>query len=227
MKKIAVIPVKSKSSRVVNKNFKEFFNGKSLLDIKLEQCIQSKVFDCIYISSDDKNCEEIAHKYGVKFLLRDIKYCLDETPWNEVLVSILNQTDNSSDDDLIAWIPVTTPLFSDFSGAFERLETNKHVNDSLMTVTEHKHYMLNSDFIPCNFQFGVWASYSQLIKPYYQMNCALWIAPKDKMIRNRFQTGDSPFFMVTPLLVSIDIDEPEEFELAQLLYEKNYEHKDQ
>ncbi len=83
--------------------------------------------------------------------------------------------------------------------------------------------MLNNDFIPCNFHFGVWASYSQLIKPYYQMNCALWIAPKEKMIRNRFQTGDNPYFMVTPMLDSIDIDEPEEFELAQILFKKKYE----
>lgn len=43
------------------------------------------------------------------------------------------------------------------------------------------------------------------------------------MIRNRFQTGDNPYFMVTPMLDSIDIDEPEEFELAQILFKKKYE----
>ena len=179
-------------------------------------------FDDIYVSSDSSDCSEIVSKYGVKFIERDIKYCIDETPWSEVLIAILEQTD-AEPEDLVAWIPVTTPLFSDYSGALSLLLENSKTHDSLMTVTQHKHYMLNSDFIPCNFQFGVWASYSQLIKPYYQMNCALWIAPKGKMIRNRFQTGDSPYFMVTPMLDSIDIDEPEEFELAQILFKRKYE----
>lgn len=219
MKKIAIIPVKKNSGRVKNKNFKEFYCGKSLLEIKIEQCIQSNCFDDIYISSDNLEAKSISERYGIKFIARDKKYCLDETPWNEVLINIINQT-NCDDNDLIFWIPVTTPLFSRFNDALMILESNQN-HDSLMTVTKLKHYMLNSDFIPCNFQFGVWASYSQLIKPYYQMNCALWIAPKKKMISNRFQIGDVPFFMETKQLESIDIDEPEEFQLAQLLYEKN------
>lgn len=222
MKKIAIIPAKSSSSRVKNKNFRPFHNEKSLLEIKIEQCIDSAAFDEIYISSDSHDCAKIADKHGATFIHRDSKYCLDSTPWSEVLVSILEQT-NTDNNDLISWVPVTTPLFSDYSSALSLLLENNHTHDSLMTVTQHKHYMLNSDFIPCNFQFGVWASYSQLIKPYYQMNCALWIAPKGKMIRNRFQTGDAPYFMVTPMLDSIDIDEPEEFELAQILFKRKYE----
>ncbi|WP_429147728.1 cytidylyltransferase domain-containing protein [Aeromonas rivipollensis] len=222
MKKIAIIPAKSSSSRVNNKNFRPFHGDKSLLEIKIEQCISSMAFDDIYVSSDSTDCSEIASKYGVRFIERDIKYCIDDTPWSEVLIAILEQTD-AAPEDLVAWVPVTTPLFSDYSGALSLLLENSHTHDSLMTVTQHKHYMLNSDFIPCNFQFGVWASYSQLIKPYYQMNCALWMAPKGKMIRNRFQTGDAPYFMVTPMLDSIDIDEPEEFELAQILFKRKYE----
>lgn len=41
MKKIAIIPAKSNSSRIENKNFRPFYNGKSLLEIKVEQCIGS------------------------------------------------------------------------------------------------------------------------------------------------------------------------------------------
>ena len=221
MKKIAVIPVKKKSGRVPNKNFKSFFNDKSLLEIKIEQCLESNCFDSIYISSDSKDAKIIAEKYGVEFIQRDDIFCRDETPWSEVLINIIQQTD-SQDNDLIFWVPVTTPLFHRYQEALNLLESH-HNHDSLMTVTKLKHYMLNSDFIPCNFQFGVWASYSQLIKPYYQMNCALWVATKSKMVMNRFQTGDNPLFMETAQLESIDIDEPEEFELAKMLFEKNYD----
>ena len=216
---VAVIPAKSNSSRVPNKNFREFHSGKSLLEIKIQQCIESDIFEEIYVSSDTLEAKSIAEKYGVAFVERDSKYCKDETPWNEVLTAVLNQIPVDG-ETFIAWSPLTSPLFRKYSEAVEVLGNNERF-DSLMTVTELKHYFLNSDKLPMNFQYGVWASYSQKTRPIYQMNCALWLAKKKSMIQNRFQIGDKPFYMETSITDGIDIDTMEEFELAQYLYEKH------
>lgn len=217
---IAVVPAKGFSGRVENKNFRSFYGGRALLDIKIEQCKKSGVFDAIYISSDDARADIIAQQHNVNFVLRDEKLCLDETPWSEVLCGILNKIPES-DDALVAWCPPTSPIFTRYAEAVKFL-SEQSLHDSLMTVTPLKHYFLGADFIPLNFQFGVWASYSQKLKPIYQMNCALWLAPKGKMLANRFQTGDSPFFMELTATEGVDIDTMEEFELAQWYYEREF-----
>lgn len=215
---IAVIPAKALSSRVPNKNFREFHGGKSLLEIKIQQCIDSGVFDDVYVSSDSDEAQKLAERVGAKFIRREGRFCIDETPWNEVLIGVLQQipVDNQT---YIGWCPPTTPLFAKFDDAMSMIETDPEI-DSVMTVTRLQHYFLNSDHLPLNFQYGVWASYSQKLKPIFQMNCALWLAKKGAMIQNRFQLGDCPGHLETSMIEGIDIDTHEEFEIASMLYER-------
>ena len=67
MKTVALVPVKSISERVKSKNFRDFFNGKSLFDILLDKLIKSNVFDEIYISSNSLEAKEKATSLGLKF----------------------------------------------------------------------------------------------------------------------------------------------------------------
>jgi CMP-N-acetylneuraminic acid synthetase len=219
MRFVAIIPAKSNSSRVPSKNFREFYGRQSLLDIKIEQCKMAQVFDAIYVSSESDRAEAIAGQHDVEFVRRDERLCQDSTPWSEVLTGILDSVP-VDDSTLIAWSPVTSPVFCRYRSALEFLRGSS--GDSLMTVTKIQHYLLNADFLPLNFQFGVWASYSQGLKPVYQMNCALWLATKEKMLRNRFQTGDNPVFFELPVEEGIDIDTVEEFELAQYFYARRF-----
>lgn len=215
---VAVIPAKGHSSRVPKKNFRSFHGEASLLDIKIQQCKASGAFDAIYVSSDAEHGRAVAESHGVEFLLRDPRLCLDETPWSEVLTGVLHQLPED-DEVLVAWCPPTSPLFSRYGEAIQALREQTN-HDSLMTVTKFQHYFLGPDLLPLNFQFGVWASFSQKLRPLYQMNCALWLAPKRLMLANRFQTGDRPFFMETSMFDGVDIDTMEEFELAQMLFAK-------
>lgn len=213
---IAVIPAKARSTRVPKKNFRNFYCGDSLLEIKVKQCLMSGCFDDVYVSSDTDEAKELVEPLGAQFLKRAPELCLDDTPWSAVLLGVLDQVP-VSDDVYVAWTPLTSPLFNDYRGAINMLEESP-TNDSVMTVTKMQHFFLNSDHIPLNFQYGVWASYTQAIKPLYQMNCALWLATKGSIIQNRFQVGDRPLYFETSMTAGIDIDTMEEFEFAQLLY---------
>ena len=57
MKIVAVIPVKHTSERVKSKNFRPFYDGKSLLDIKIEQLMNTTNISDIYISSDSPDAK--------------------------------------------------------------------------------------------------------------------------------------------------------------------------
>ena len=63
-----IIPVRKNSKRLKNKNFINFFNQKSLLEIKIEQLKKIKYIDRIVISSDSLKAQKIAKKYKVFFI---------------------------------------------------------------------------------------------------------------------------------------------------------------
>ena len=60
---VAIIPIRKNSQRIKNKNFRKFFNNKSLLEIKIEQLKKVKLIDKIVVSSDSKKAEQISRKY--------------------------------------------------------------------------------------------------------------------------------------------------------------------
>jgi N-acylneuraminate cytidylyltransferase len=213
---VALIPVKSNSSRVPNKNFRNFYSYKSLLEIKIEQCLKSGIFDTVFVSSDSEEAEIISNNCGAVFLKREMRLCMDKTPWNEVLEGILTSVPVEN-KIFIAWCPVTSPLFSRFDEMVEKLYANVE-NDSIFTITPFKHYFLNADYIPINHQWGPWHAYSQGMRPLYQMNLACLIAKKETMIRNQYQIGNKPIFFETSMIEGLDIDTMEEFELTQILY---------
>lgn len=218
MRTIAVIPAKGYSSRVPEKNFRPFYQGKSLLEIKIAQCQQSGAFDAIYISSDDERAAEIAKKHSVTFVLRDTKLCQDSTPWYEVLQGVLDSL--PEDDDVwVAWCPVTSPLFCRYGEVMQSLQgkLEEGVN-SVATVTPLKHYYLNDHFIPLNHRWGVWHAYSQAIPPIHQLNLACIVSQKKEMKFCQYQIGSRPAFFPTEVWEGLDIDTMEEFELAQWYY---------
>jgi CMP-N-acetylneuraminic acid synthetase len=213
---VAVIAVKTNSTRVPNKNFRAFYNQQSLLEVKIHQCKSSGAFDGVYISSNSSQARDIAERLGCNFLLRDERLCQDETPWGQVLEGILNSVPVDG-ETYVAWCPVTSPLFGRYKDVISQLESDS-VHDSLVTVTPVNHYFLNADHIPINHQWGAWHSYSQGMRPLYQMNLACIVAQKNTMIRNQYLIGNRPSFLNTSAVEGIDIDTLDEFEIAALLY---------
>ena len=217
MKKIyAVIPAKESSGRLPSKNFIDFYDGRSLLEVKIDQCLASKMFDEIFISSDSDQAKKIAKRAGVEFLHRETKYCIDETPWSDVIRSIVRNIP-VSDEDFIQWTHVTNPLFHRFQDVFLHLSAHDE-SDSVTTVTAYRHFMLNSDYIPINHVWGPWHAASQNIKPVYQMNLACSLATKKTMVDNGYIIGTKPKFYEISLFEGLDIDTLEEFEIAKQLY---------
>ncbi|WP_172961183.1 cytidylyltransferase domain-containing protein [Asticcacaulis excentricus] len=212
----AIIPVKEKSNRIKRKNFIDFYKGLSLLEIKIQQCISSGVFSDVFVSSDAEEAELISKKYNIKFIKRDPYFCDPLTPWGEVIKGVALSVP-AEDDAFLMWLHVTNPLFKNFNGLIEALKNNPGY-DSCSTVTEHHHFMLNSDYLPINHKWGPWHTYTQGTKPVYQLNLAASLIRKRTMAENRYILGDMPYFHSISFTEGLDIDTHEEFLIAQLLY---------
>ena len=222
MRFIAVVPAKGHSGRVANKNFRPFYRDRSLLEIKLEQCIASGAFDQVYVSSDDEKARQYAERAGVTFVHRDPHLCLDSTPWNEVLTGILDSLPEA-EDTWIAWCPVTSPLFRRYAELLETLRQRiSEGYNSIATVTPLRHYYLDDRYLPLNHQWGVWHAYSQKIHPIYQLNLACISSQKSEMKRCFYQIGSRPAFFHTEIWEGLDIDTMEEFELAQWYFKRYF-----
>ena len=222
MRIVAVIPAKGYSSRLPEKNFRPFYQGRSLLEIKIEQCLASRVFDAVYVSSDAEPARRIAETMGTSFVLRDSRLCRDDTPWYEVLTGILNSLPEA-EDAWIAWCPVTSPLFRRYAELLEVLQKQLDAGlNSIATLTPLKHYYLDDRYLPINHQWGPWAAYSQRLPLIYQLNMACHVAQKKEMKLCGFHLGSRPTFFHTETWEGLDIDTLEEFELAQWYYERYF-----
>lgn len=73
---IAVIPAKSDSKRLPNKNM-QLLDGKPLLWHSIEYAKRSKLIDEIYVSTDSKTIADYAIENGVKVIMRDERLCGD------------------------------------------------------------------------------------------------------------------------------------------------------
>ena len=82
---IAIIPAKSYSRRLKNKNIK-LFNRKPIIVYPLIEAIKSKCFDKIFISTDSKKIRDISIKFGADYYkLRNKKYVKNYITINELM----------------------------------------------------------------------------------------------------------------------------------------------
>ena len=209
-----VIPLKTNSDRVPNKNLRPFVDGKSLFDIKAEQLL--KVFDPadVYISCENPEVKSIVNKYGFNFMLRDIKLTPNSAPWSDVIRDAVNAVDDTSD---IMWVQVTQPLFDEFEKVLGTWHENYDKCDSLAVVQKIRHHILNEHGMPVNFNFGYWHKISQDLPSYYVVTWACFCMKREMLKQCYYNIGKNPYLYETKKLL-VDIDELQDFEAASLLY---------
>ena len=69
---IAIIPARSGSTRIKNKNIK-IFNKKPLIVWTIEAALRSKLIDDVYVTSENDNILRISKKYFAKTIKRPKK----------------------------------------------------------------------------------------------------------------------------------------------------------
>ena len=89
MKNIAIIPARSGSKGLKDKNIR-LLNGKPLLAYTIEAALKSKCYDTVMVSTDSKKYAKIAKEYGaeVPFLRGDENSKDNASPW-EVVKEVL------------------------------------------------------------------------------------------------------------------------------------------
>lgn len=120
MDNICFIPARNSSTRFKNKNI-SIFKDSNLVTRTIKQAIDSKVFDRIVLSSNDKEILEMGKPYDIELHLRDDKFDQIIGVMQEAIPNL--QIEN---DDTIGLLLVTCPLreVKDIQNAYEIFMSN-------------------------------------------------------------------------------------------------------
>ena len=92
---ICIIPARSGSKRIKNKNIKRF-GGKPIISYAIRLAITSGLFKRIVVSTDSNRIAKIAKKYGAEVpFLRSKKLADDFTTLPEVLIDCIKKISSS------------------------------------------------------------------------------------------------------------------------------------
>lgn len=76
---VALIPAKSQSKRIPNKNI-VLLNGHPLIAYSICSALDSKIFDRVIVSTDSKDYAWVAEKYGAEVIIRPPEYATEFSP---------------------------------------------------------------------------------------------------------------------------------------------------
>ena len=212
---VALIPVREGSQRVKGKNFIPFYEGESLLEIKINALKKADCFDHIYVSSDSERARNLAKDNGVEFLLRAKKMCQADVIWSNVVEHIMETIPGNP---LVSWALATSPMFYNHKGTVDKFLEVQGKYDSLVAVEKKKTFFLNGHGRGVNFNPGHWHPYSQQLEPWYEITGACYIGRKSDMQSWKYWFGINPYLFEIKSAESVDIDSEDDFRYAQLLY---------
>ncbi len=217
-----IIPAKQNSTRVINKNWRNFHHGKNLVEIKIEQLLKSVPASDIFLSTDYKDFEKTATNYGIHFIPRNPVLASDDTPWADAFSGMIGELPLQDHED-IAWVEVINPLFDAYDDLFKKWQEIKHTHDSLVLTSQCTKFLLKSNGQPLNFMCGKWHQMSQNMEPLFAWD-SVCIMNKKNMMYFGYPIGKTPYLYShgdTP----VDIDSMQDFEMAQLLYIRKFDNE--
>lgn len=211
MKIVAIVPMKLNNRRLPQKNTKRFTNGKPLCSYILSTLLEIDKIDEVYVYCSNPEIKEfIPNK--VKFLQRSESLDKDTTSMTEVLTCFTKEVPA----DIYVMTHTTAPFISKesiqkglesvVSGKYDSSFAAKKLQDFLWMEGKPFNYTL--DNIPR----------TQDLQPIYEETSGFYIYTHDVMTELHRRIGENPFIIEIGEIESIDIDEAEDFIIADAVY---------
>ncbi|WP_321413330.1 acylneuraminate cytidylyltransferase family protein [uncultured Desulfobacter sp.] len=214
---VALLPIKANSQRVKGKNFKPL-HGKPLFRWILDTLLAIEDVDRVVINTDAR---EILAGNGLtdsdRVMIRDRKpeLCGDNVSMNLILADDVA----GLDADCYLMTHATNPFLSTdtiLEGLRmfkEKIQTGEA--DSVFTVNKIQTRFYREDCSAVNHDPDNLIQ-TQDLEPWYEENSNLYLFTKESFTATNARIGKKPAMLISPKFESIDIDEPEDWEFAQI-----------
>ena len=223
--RIAVIPARGGSKRIPRKNIK-LFCGKPMIAWSIEVAVKSECFDRIIVSTDDIEIADIARQYGAETpFLRPASISGDRIGTNPVIAHTIKYfQEEKLLIDLVCCISATAPFIQADDLRYSLLNIKADDTNYCFSVTSYPFPIQRSIRITkenrCEmFQPEMFNKRSQDLEDAYHDAGQFYWGKVKAWIKNKsiFSSESIPY--VLPRFRVQDIDKPEDWERAELMYE--------
>lgn len=209
MKRVAFVPIRLNSQRVVGKNLRDL-GGRPMMTYLLGSLAAASNIDEVYVYCSNREVEQYLPE-GVKFLLRDKQLDSDTTIGAEIYEAFTAEIDA----DIYILAHATSPFIhtSTIEQAVAAVESGEYDSafsaERIQTFTWWQGKPLNYalDNIPR----------TQDLEPVYVETSAFFIFQRNIWKQQHRRIGNKPYVAVTDRIESIDIDNPDDFTLAEAI----------
>lgn len=214
---IALLPLKAHSERVPRKNFRPL-DGVPLTCRMLTALLAVPEVDLVVINTDArKELAEIGVVDDDRILIKDRppQLCGDLVSMNRIIADDLAANPASR----YLMTHTTNPLISPrtLASALRAHEDALKIgHDSLFSVSRVQTRFYREDGSPVNHDPGNLVR-TQDLEPWFEENSCLYVFDGASFARTGARIGARPYMFETPRMESVDIDDPEDWLLAEAL----------
>lgn len=219
-KPICIIPARGGSKRIPRKNIAQF-NGKPLIAWSIETALKSDLFSQVIVSTEDEEIANTARTFGAKTpFIRDASIADDHTTTADVLLDAL---DRLTPAETACCLYPTAPMVTaeDLIAANEKLISENA--DAVISVTDYDFHPLRAFETTGNntlkFKWPENAlTRSQDLPELTHDAGAFYFFNVNAFREQRALVMQNTLAIQLPRSRAVDIDTPEDFEIAELLH---------
>lgn len=216
MSLVALLPMKAHSERVPSKNFRTFA-GKPLYRWMLDTLLDIPTITKVVINTDARHMldiSDIPHNERVFVRDRKAELCGDFVSMNLVIDDDIKNVHAES----YLMSHTTNPLLKSDTVTRAIMTFQKgqatHAKDSLFTVTKHQTRFYKADGSAINHDPNHLLR-TQDLEPWFEENSNLYLFTKESFSRTNARIGRNPILFETPKSESFDIDDMEDWDIAE------------
>jgi len=214
MKVVAFVPIKLNNQRTPGKNIKRFDDGTALITVFLKTLVKVNGLDEVYVFCSNDAIKEYLVP-GVKYLKRP-EYLDTQAATPQ---DIISEFMKCVEADIYAVCHCTSPFVSKehFEECINAVKSEEF--DSSFTAEKLQHLMWTDKNEPLNFD-PTNVPRTQDLPVYYNEVSAAYVFEKEVFEKYKRRIGIKPHITEVSGVECVDIDYPEDFEIANAIYMK-------
>ena len=211
MKIVAIVPMKLNNRRLPQKNTKSFTNGEPLCKYILNTLKEVSEISEIYVYCSNPDIKDYLPE-GVKYLKRSETLDQDNTSMSEVLQEFAKEVSA----DIYVMTHTTAPFISEvsISKGLDAVVSGEY--DSSFAAKKLQDFLWK-DGTPLNYSLDK-IPRTQDLEAVYMETSGFYIYTGEVITTMGRRIGDKPYIVEVGEIESIDIDEEEDFIIADAMY---------